>query len=69
MKYEEIIKSLDEIANKLDSDKTELSEAVSLFEKSVELARKGFEIISTTSGKITVIKKELEEFVEKPFEN
>lgn len=69
MKYEEIVKSLEEIANKLDSDKTELSEAVALFEKSVELARNGFDIISATAGKIAVIKKELDKFVEKPFEN
>lgn len=68
MKYEEIIKQLDEISTKLESEEIELSKALELFEKSVKLSKEGFGLLSDTAGKITMLKKELDKYIEKPFE-
>ncbi len=68
MKYEQIITELENISTKLEDSETSLSDAVDLFEKSVTLAKQGYDILSDTAGKITVLKKELDGFKEKPIE-
>ena len=67
MKYEQIISELEKISTKLDSKDVSLSESIELFEKSVTLAKEGYDILNSTEGKITVLKKELDKFIEKPF--
>lgn len=68
MKYEEIIKKLEDISLKLENQEVELSKAMELFEEGVLLSKEGFSMLSDTAGKITVLKRELDKFIEKPFE-
>lgn len=67
MTYEESIKRLEEISNKLSSDTISLDEAVKLFEESTKLSKVCFETIKNVEAKVSVIKKELDEIKEKPF--
>jgi len=66
-KIEDMIASLDELAGKLDSSDTTLDEAVKYFEDGVDIAKKCFGVLQQTSGKITILKKEMNELVETPF--
>ena len=67
MTYEEAIKNLEEISQKLSSDDISLDEAVKLFEESTKLSKICFETIKNVETKVSVIKKELDEIKEKPF--
>ena len=66
MKYEQILTELEKISVELDSKDISLSDSIELFEKSVKLAKEGYDILNSSNGKITVIKKELDSFIEKP---
>ena len=67
MTYEEAIKNLEEISQKLASDSISLDEAVKLFEESTKLSKVCFETIKNVESKVSIIKKELDEIKEKPF--
>ena len=67
MTYEEAIKNLEEISQKLASDSISLDEAVKLFEESTKLSKVCFETIKNVESKVSIIKKELDEIKEKTF--
>ena len=67
MQYEQAISELENILSKLEDSNVNLDEAIKLFEKSVELTKTCFEKIKDTEGKVTLIKKELDNICEKPF--
>lgn len=66
MTFEEQIKRLEEIVEKLESGDVGLNETNKLFEEGVEICKKCFENLSETKGKITVLREELSKLVEKP---
>lgn len=64
---EEMIKELDQIATNLEDGNIKLDEAIENFERGVKVAKLCFEGLKQTAGKITVLKKEMEELIENPF--
>lgn len=67
MTFEESTKRLEEILNQLESGEVGFDEANKLFCEGAELSKKCFEMLEQSKGKITVLRKELEVFAEKPF--
>ena len=65
MNFEEKNKRLDEIVKKLESNKTSIEEATSLYEEGVNMAKDCYEILSQSKGKVTILQKELEDLTEK----
>ena len=68
MNYEESIKRLEDISQKLASDSITLDEAVKLYEESTKISRDCFETIKNIESKVVVVKKELESIKETPFD-
>ncbi len=64
MNYEESIKEMEEIIEKLDKGNLPLKEAKELFERASVLAKFSQEELSKTTGKLFEIKKELDEIRE-----
>ena len=59
MTYEEAIKELEEITQKLNDGKVPMSEAVKLFDRGVELSKFCYKQLNELKGKVTIIKEEL----------
>jgi len=68
MQYEEAIKKLEEIGQKLSSDSITLDEAVALYEESTGLSKICFDTIKNVESKVVVVKKELDKIKETPFD-
>jgi len=68
MQYEESIKKLEEISQKLSSDNISLDEAVGLYEESVKLSKICFDTIKNVESKVVVVKKELDSIKETTFD-
>ena len=66
MSFEDKLLALEEVVKKLESPEMGIDEGVKLFDEGVKLSKECYEILHATKGKITVIKKELNEIVEKP---
>lgn len=64
MNYEDAIKELEEIANKLDNEKLPLAESTKLFERASVLAKFCQEELSKTSKKLFEIKKDFDKITE-----
>ncbi|MGN1201095.1 MAG: exodeoxyribonuclease VII small subunit [Candidatus Caccovivens sp.] len=64
MSYEEAIKELEDIINKLEREQLPLKEAQELFERASVLAKFAQEELAKTTGKLFVIKKELDSITE-----
>ncbi len=64
MNYEEAIKEMEEIIDKLEKEQLPLKKAQELFERANVLAKFCQEELSKTSGKLYQIKKELEDIQE-----
>lgn len=64
MTYEEAIKEMEEIIQKLESENLPLKTAQELFERANFLAKFAQEELSKTTGKLYQIKKELDEITE-----
>lgn len=64
MNYEEAIKEMEEIINKLEKGNLPLGEAQKLFERASELSKFCQEELSKATGKLYIIKKELDEIQE-----
>lgn len=69
MKYEEAIKELESIIEKLSENKLPMSEACSIFERGLELSKFCYSELNKAKGKITVIKEELGTLLEEEDEN
>ncbi len=64
MSYEETIKELEEIINRLENEKLPLSSAQKLFERASELSKLAQGELSKATGKLYQIKKELDNITE-----
>lgn len=64
MSYEEAIKELENIIEKLEDSQLPLKTAQELFERASTLAKFAQEELSKTTGKLFKIKKELDEITE-----
>ena len=69
MKFEEAIEKLNGIKDRLESEDITLDESVKLFSESVEYTKLCLDTLKETEGKITVIKNELGNLVEKPLDS
>ena len=61
MNFEEGNKRLQEIAKKLESGNLSIEESVKLFEEGVEIAKECNEILANAKGKITILKKDIQD--------
>ena len=68
LNYEDAIKELNEITNKLENEQLSLNESEKLFDSAVELAKFCQEELSKTSKKLFIIKKEFDRIVEEEVE-
>lgn len=59
MKYEDAIKELEEIIEKLNTGKLSMSDASKYFERGAELSKFCYEELKSVKGKVSVIKEEL----------
>ena len=66
--FESAEKQLQEIALKLEDENLPFSEAQKLYEKGSELVKISLSSLDEVKGKITIIKKELDQFIEEKFE-
>lgn len=64
LSYEEAIKKLEEIVNKLESGQISMTEAVQLFEDGQKLVKVCYKEIESAKGKLSVIKEELDKLIE-----
>ena len=67
MNYEQAIAELQKILTQLEDENVKLEQALSLFEKSINLSKICFDKLHETEGKITTLKKQLDEIIEVPF--
>ncbi len=66
--FENMIKELNDITEKLESGELSLAESMALFEKGVELTKKCNDILTEAQGKIVKITKDEEgNYKEVPF--
>lgn len=68
MKFEDKMKELQSIADKMEDSNLPMDEAIALYEKGSELAKECFAVLNETKGKITVIKQDLDKYKEENFE-
>lgn len=64
MSYEDAIKEMEEIIEKLENEQLSLKKAQELFERASILAKFLQEELSKTTGKLYQIKKELDQIIE-----
>lgn len=69
MSLEESLEKLKGITEKLESGKVGLDDSVKLFEEGAELVKQCLKGLKTIKGKTTVIKKDIDKFVEEEIEN
>jgi len=68
MKMEESISRLEEIAGILSNPELDVKTALSLFEEGVDLVKENYEEIKRANGRITELKKELNNYSEIKFD-
>ncbi len=66
MNFEENVKRLQEIVEKLESGETKLDEVNMLFAEGADLTKKCYELLNESKGKVTVLREELNKLMEKP---
>ena len=66
MNFEENVKRLQEIVEKLESGETKLDEVNTLFVEGADLTKKCYELLNESKGKVTVLREELNKLIEKP---
>lgn len=64
MGLEESFEKLKKITEKLESGKIGLDESVKLFAEGAELVKKCLQELNRIKGKISIIKKDIEKFIE-----
>ncbi|MDD4110132.1 MAG: exodeoxyribonuclease VII small subunit [Clostridia bacterium] len=65
--YESAEKELNEIISKIENEKISLSEANKFYERGAELVKYCLTQLEEVKGKITIIKKDLDNFIEEKF--
>ncbi|MCL2370363.1 MAG: exodeoxyribonuclease VII small subunit [Firmicutes bacterium] len=66
--FENKLKELEKIALEMEEKNTTLEKGIELFEKGVSVTRECLTTLNQSKGKITVIKKELDQLMEEPYE-
>ena len=61
MNYENNVKELEKIVEKLSSEKISVEEGLKLYEEGIRLAQESLKELSSVKGKIEVLNKRLEE--------
>ena len=69
MNFEDVLKALQKIIEKLEDKNTPLDEGIAQFEKGVIITRDCLEIINGSMGKITMLQKDMDRLIEVPFNN
>ena len=67
MNFEESLKALQKIIEKLEDRNTTLDEGIAQFEKGVTITRDCLEIINGSLGKISLLQKDMDHLIETPF--
>lgn len=67
--YEKNIKELNDIAEKLSSEKLTIAESVKLYETAEKLYKQCAEYLENQNGQIFKIKQDLEKYNEEKFDN
>lgn len=67
MTFEEQVKRLGEIVEKLEKEQPGLDEINKLFNEGVELTKNCYKTLNETKGKITILQEEINGLIEKPF--
>lgn len=68
MNAEESIRRLEQIANELEGQDIDIEKATTLFEEGVGIIKENYETIKTAVAKVSVLKKELENYSEIDFD-
>ena len=68
MKFEESFEKLKTIREKLENPEITLDESIKLYGESAKYAKNCLDTLSEGEGKILVIKNELDNLIEKPFD-
>ncbi len=68
MNIDEKIKNLKDITEKIEDENISLDESLKLFNDGVELVKDCYKSLNEAKGKITILKKEVEELKEVQFE-
>ena len=68
MTFEESYANLTKIKESLENPETTLDESIKLYEESVKHTKTCLELLSSTEGKIAVIKSEIDGIIEKPLD-
>lgn len=68
MKFEEAYAKLEKIKQELENPELSFDEAVSLYKESEKLVKTCFDILADLEGQITIIKSNIDGFIEKPLE-
>lgn len=67
MNLDEKIKKLETISGSLEKEDISLDDAVKFFDDGVKTLKECYEYLDAAQGKITVLKKELDNYAEKDF--
>ena len=68
MNSDEKIKNLKDITEKIEDENISLDESLKLFNDGVELVKDCYKSLNEAKGKVTILKKEVEELKEVQFE-
>ncbi len=68
MNIDEKIKNLKDITEKIEDENISLDESLKLFNDGVELVKDCYKSLNEAKGKVTILKKEVEELKEVQFE-
>ena len=68
MNAEESIRRLEQIASELEGQDIDIEKATTLFEEGVGIIKENYETIKTAVAKVSVLKKELENYSEIDFD-
>ncbi len=67
MNFEESLKELQKIIQKLEDKTTPLDDGIKEFEKGVLITRDCLETVNKASGKVALLQKDLDKLIETPF--
>ena len=68
MSFEESLRNLQKIIEKLEDKNTTLDEGIAQFEKGVLITHSCLEIINAGMGKVTLLQKDMDKLIETPFD-
>lgn len=64
MKFEELIKNIEDVAKKIESGNVSLDESIELYDKAMKDCKDCYNLLSNAKGKIEILNKEFSELKE-----